>query len=119
MENVLRIGAISRQLCKICEQVDLLSSFIAEENKHADANLDAGEISFHISDVYADMICDELEHIQILTLKLTEIVAQSLLREVETNEDEDGEYSAGDPAGVKGGGKEGDGYEGEGELPAQ
>ena len=121
MDNVLKIGTISRHLCKICEQVDSLASCIMEERQHADVVLEVENPSFHISDIYADMICDELEHIQILTLKLTELIAQSLLCEAGTNEDDDGEYSAGDPAdtGVKGGGKEDNDYEGEGERFAQ
>ena len=119
MDNVLKIGAISRHICKICEQIDSLASCIMEERQYADAVLEVEKPPFHILDIYSDMICDELEHIQILALKLTEIVTQSLLCEAETNEDEDGEYSTGATAGtgVKGGRREED--EEEGEYSAQ
>lgn len=107
MKNAFAISSLSRQMEKVCEQIDCLAMGVQ------DTEQGIGDIA----GTYQDMLLDELEHIQILALKLTELISQAVGEEQETNTDE-GEGSAfaeGELTAVKGeteGGEDGqDGVE--------
>ena len=83
MKNAFAISSLSRQMEKVCEQIDCLAMGVQ------DTEQGVGDIA----GTYQDMLLDELEHIQILALKLTELISQAVGEEQETNTDE-GEGSA-------------------------
>ena len=83
MKNAFAISSLSRQMEKVCEQIDCLAMGVQ------DTEQGVGDIA----GTYQDMLLDELEHIQILALKLTELISQAVSEEQEINTDE-GEGSA-------------------------
>ena len=83
MKNAFAISGLSRQMEKVCERIDCLAMGVQ------DTEQGVGDIA----GTYQDMLLDELEHIQILALKLTDLVSQAVSEEQETNTDE-GEGSA-------------------------
>lgn len=67
MKNAYAISSASRQLIKVCEQMDTLAMGVQ------DTEQGIGDLA----EVYTDLLFDELEHAQMLTLKLTELISQS------------------------------------------
>jgi len=67
MKNVYAIGGVSRHLSKVAEHIERLAMDIHSSEQ------DAG----NLEPVYSDLLFDELEHAQVLTLKLTELISQS------------------------------------------
>ena len=68
MKNAYAISSMSRQMVKVCEQIDSLAMGVQ------DTEQGIGDLA----DTYQDLILDELEHIQMLTLKLTELVSEAV-----------------------------------------
>lgn len=77
MQNSAAVGSICAQLIKSCEKVQTITSAM-------DAFEQTNE---KLIESYGNIRFDELEHIQILTLMLTELVS------VESDENMDGEGS--------------------------
>ena len=87
MKNAYAISSMSRQMVKVCEQIDNLALGIQ------DTEQGIGDIA----DTYQDMLLDELEHIQMLTLKLTDLISQATEEETaNTDEGEGSAFAAGD-----------------------
>ena len=82
MKNAYAISSLSRQMVKVCEQIDSLAMGVQ------DTEQSVGDVV----DTYQDMLLDELEHVQVLTLKLTEMI--SLAVGEETANADEGEGSA-------------------------
>lgn len=104
MKNAYAISGMSRQMVKVCEQIDALAMGIQ------DTEQGIGDIA----DTYQDMLLDELEHIQMLTLKLTDLISQATEEgAANTDEGEGSAFSAGDLTAEKTGedGEEGGGKE--------
>jgi len=74
------IGEICRQIIKVCERIDTLSLGIEM--------FEQGNTDLVIT--YEGLRFDELEHAQMLTLKLTELITQETADTAEANADEDG-----------------------------
>lgn len=68
IKNAIAISSLSRQLIKICETIDSVSLGSSE----------AGNGYAEIESVYSDILADELEHLQVLTLSLTGLVVDAL-----------------------------------------
>lgn len=84
MKNGMVISAICRQLKLVCDRIDNMSMDIEQfEQNNSD-----------MVGVYAAHRLDELEHAQILTLKLTELIAQADAEEPPVNTDEGGSVFA-------------------------
>ena len=84
------ICLLCRQLVKACEQIDSLAN-----------SLDTDESS-SLSDVFGDMLVDELEHVQVLTLKLTDLISPSSSDEEANTDESDGSaFFAGELSDVK------------------
>lgn len=83
MKNAYAISSMSRQMIKVCEQIDSLAMGVQDTEQGSD----------NIADTYHDLLLDELEHIQMLTLKLTELVSEAVGEQDAVNADE-GEGSA-------------------------
>ena len=87
MKNGMAISAICRQLKLVCDRIDNMSMDIEQFEQN---NVDMVE-------VYASHRLDELEHAQMLTLKLTELITQAGAEEPVVNTDEGGSvFAAGD-----------------------
>ncbi len=67
MKNAAAICSVSRQLVKVCEQIDTLTMGIQDTEQRIGG----------IADTLIDIRMDELEHAQMLTLKLTELITQA------------------------------------------
>ncbi len=80
MKNGMVISAICRQLKLVCDRIDNMSMDIEQFEQNNSAMVE----------VYASHRLDELEHAQILTLKLTELISQAGEDEPEVNTDEGG-----------------------------
>ena len=78
MKNAFAISSLSRQMGKVCEQIDCLAMGVQGTEQGV------GDIA----GTYQDMLLDELEHIQILALMLTELISQAVGEEQETDTDE-------------------------------
>lgn len=85
MKNAYAIDSISRQLVKTVEQIGELARGIQ------DTEQGIGDVD----DIYAEILLDELEHIQMLTLKLTELITQEP-PEANADEGEGSVFAAGD-----------------------
>ena len=77
MQNSAAVGSICTQLIKSCEKVQAITSAMDAFEQTNDKIIES----------YSNIRFDELEHIQILTLMLTEFVS------VESDENMDGEGS--------------------------
>lgn len=77
MQNSAAVGSICTQLIKSCEKVQTITSAMDAFEQTNDKIIES----------YSDIRIDELEHIQILTLMLTELVS------AESDENMDGEGS--------------------------
>lgn len=77
MQNSATVGSICTQLIKSCEKVQTITSAMDAFEQTNDKIIES----------YSNIRFDELEHIQILTLMLTEFVS------VESDENMDGEGS--------------------------
>lgn len=103
MKNAYAISSLSRQLGKTCEQIDSLAMGVQ----------DTEQVIGDIADTYLDLLFDELEHAQMLTLKLTDLISQAAGEGTANADEGDGSaFAAGDLTDEKTG--EADG-EGEGE----
>ena len=105
MKNAYAISSMSRQMVKVCEQIDSLAMGVQ------DTEQGIGDLG----DTYQDLLLDELEHIQMLTLKLTELVSEAVGEETSNTDEGDGSAFApgdldatktGDAAGEEGGEEE-------------
>lgn len=105
MKNAYAISSLSRQMVKVCEQIDSLAMGVQ------DTEQGIGDLG----DTYQDLLLDELEHIQILALKLTELVSEAVGEETANTDEGDGSAFApgdldatktGDAAGEEGGEEE-------------
>lgn len=67
MKNSHAISSASRQLARTAEQMEFLSAEI-HDAESGDEN---------ITDTLTGILIDELEHVQVLTLKLTDLVAEA------------------------------------------
>lgn len=67
MKNAAAISSVSRQLVKVCEQIDTLTMGIQDTEQGIGG----------IADTLTSIRIDELEHAQMLTLKLTELITQA------------------------------------------
>lgn len=97
MKNAYAISSMSRQMCKVCGQIDALAMGIQ------DTEQGIGDIA----DVYQELLLDELEHIQMLTLKLTELITVDP-SEAHTDDGEGSAFAAGDLTDVKTGDEDGE-----------
>jgi len=66
VKKVYAIRSLARQICKVSEFIDQLAMGAQ------DAEQDDGDVF----DTYENMLMDELEHLQILTLKMTDTIIQ-------------------------------------------
>ncbi len=80
MKNAYAISSLSRQMVKVCEQIDSLAMGVQDTEQ---GNVD-------VADAYTDMLLDEIEHVQMLTLKLTEVITEAAGEDEPANEDEAG-----------------------------
>jgi len=106
LKNAYAIDSVSRQLVRIAELIGGTVSGIQ------DTEQGIGDID----DVYSDILLDELEHAQMLVLKLTELIVDPDQNSLETNaaDSEGSVFAAGDLTSVKSigkGGNEGGGDE--------
>jgi len=67
MRNYRAVEDVSRHLSKICESIQNLACSI-EMYQHMDGDLEA---------TYETLMLDKLEHLQMLTLKLTELITSA------------------------------------------
>ncbi len=74
MKNAYAISSLSQQMVKVCEQIDSLAMGVQ------DTEQGIGDLG----DTYQNLLLDELEHIQMLTLKLTELVSEAVGRRLPT-----------------------------------
>ncbi len=84
MKNTFAISSLSRQLGRVCDQIDHLAC-------------DAQEISGKPStlcEFYKDLLLDELEHVQMLTLRMTELVSEAVEEETANADEGDGSVFA-------------------------
>lgn len=99
MKNAFAIMGVSRQLGKVCEQIESLASAIQEAEQG-----DTG-----VAEVYEGLLLDEMEHAQVLTLELTKLLS---IGDEETNTDGEGSvFAAGDLTDEKAGEPAEDGAE--------
>lgn len=99
MKNAYAINSVSQQMVKICERIDDLASAVEGSEQ------DTGDIA----DTYQDLLLDELEHIQMLTLKLTELVSEAVGEETANNDEgDDSAFAPGDLDAKKTGGAAGE-----------
>ena len=80
MKNAYAISSLSRQMVKVCEQIDSLAMGVQDTEQ---GNVD-------VADAYTDMLLDEIEHVQMLTLKLTEVITEAAGEDEPANADEAG-----------------------------
>ena len=80
MKNAYAISSLSRQMVKVCEQIDSLAMGVQDTEQ---GNVD-------VADAYTDMLLDEIEHVQMLTLKLTEVITEAAGEYEPANADEAG-----------------------------
>ena len=86
MKNACAISSLARQLGKVSEKLDSLAMGVQDVEQNAP----------DLTDVYQGLLLDEIEHVQILTLELT-------------NADEGGSvFAAGDLTAEKAGDGDGD-----------
>ena len=78
MKNAQSIRILTRQICRTCERIESLTDGICEADLSGSGS--AG--------VYKDIMLNELENAQMLTLKLTEMVSE-VASESQSNEDGD------------------------------
>ena len=102
MKNTFAISSLSRQLGRVCDQIDHLA-------------YDAQEISGKPNDLcefYEGLLLDEVEHAQVLMLRMTDLVSQAIEEETANTDEGDGSAFAqgdldakktGDAAGEEGG----------------
>lgn len=87
MKNGMVISAICRQLKMVAERIDNMTMDIEQFEQSNDSMVKT----------YAGLRMDELEHAQVLTLRLTELIAQAEAEEPEVNTDEGGSaFAAGE-----------------------
>lgn len=97
MKNAYAIGSLSRQMCKVCEQIDSLAMGVQ------DTEQGIGDIA----GTYQELLLDELEHIQMLTLKLTDLISQATGEEnSNADEGEGNAFAQGDLNAEKNGGSD-------------
>lgn len=85
MKNDYAICEVSRQLAKVCERIESMS-----------CSLDQLESSTGgVAETFVNLRMDELEHAQLLTLKLTELIAQESPDE-NADEGDGSAFAAGD-----------------------
>ena len=80
MKNAYAISSLSQQMVKVCEQIDSLAMGVQ------DTEQGIGDLG----DTYQNLLLDELEHIQMLTLKLTELVSEAVGEETANTDEGDG-----------------------------
>lgn len=87
MKNGMVISAVCRQLKMVADRIDNMSMDIEQFEQSNGAMVDT----------YVDLRLDELEHAQVLTLRLTELITQADEEKSEVNTDEGGSvFAAGD-----------------------
>ncbi len=104
MKNAYAISSLAQQLGKVAEKVDSLAMGAQGTEQNAP----------DVSEVYQGLLLDEIEHVQILTLELTKLVAMPTDDEANADEGGGSAFAAGELTAEKGG-KNGDGEEGEGD----
>ena len=80
MKNAYTISSIARQLGKVAEKLDSLAMGVQDTEQSAS----------DLSEVYQGLLLDEVEHVQILTLELTRLTAESVGEGGASNTDSDG-----------------------------
>lgn len=101
MKNAYAISSLARQLSKVGEKVDSLAMGIQDTEQNAQG----------VSEVYQGLLMDEIEHVQILTLELTRLVAESSTDAVNADDADGSVFAEGDlqdDLGAKGEGAEGE-----------
>lgn len=87
MKNALAISSLSRRMSKVCEQIEELAMDVQENEQGI------GELA----EMYKDMLMDELEHVQMLTLKLTDMISLATVEgAANTDEGEGSVFASGD-----------------------
>ena len=84
VKNGMAISAICRQLKLVCDRIDNMSMDIEQFEQNNSTMVE----------VYASHRLDELEHAQMLTLKLTELITQADAEDPVVNTDEGGSVFA-------------------------
>ena len=97
MKNAYAISSLSQQMVKVCEQIDSLAMGVQ------DTEQGIGDLG----DTYQNLLLDELEHIQMLTLKLTELVSEAVGEETANTDEGDGSAFAPGDLDAKKDGEEG------------
>lgn len=80
MKNAYTISSIARQLGKVAEKLDSLAMGVQDTEQNAS----------DLSEVYQGLLLDEVEHVQILTLELTKLTAESIGEGGASNTDGEG-----------------------------
>lgn len=88
MKNAYAINSLARQLIKATEKLDSLATGVQDTEQNAS----------DVSEVFQGLLLDEMEHVQILTLELTKVVAASA-EEVTGAEDSSGSEGPGTDGG--------------------
>lgn len=98
MKNAYAISSLSRQMVKVSERIEGLAMGVQ------DVEQGIGDIA----DTYQDMLLDELEHVQLLTLKLTAMISDAVGEEAANTDEGDGSaFAAGELTAVKDGPEDG------------
>lgn len=79
MKNAYGISSLARQLKAVAEKLDSLAMGVQDVEQNAP----------DLTGVYQNLLLDEVEHVQILTLEITKAVAEATAPS-ETNADEGG-----------------------------
>lgn len=83
MKNAYGISSLARQLKAVAEKLDSLAMGVQDVEQNAP----------DLTGVYQNLLLDEVEHVQILTLEITKAVAEATAPS-ETNADEGGSVFA-------------------------
>ena len=87
MKNTMAVCELSRQLKLVCERIESLSMGLEQFEQG----------NTEMADTYIALRLDELEHAQVLTLNLTDLITQEGDETIEVNTDDGGSvFSAGE-----------------------
>lgn len=87
MTNHMAIGSLCEQIKIACERIQSMTASIEQFD---DSNLE---------EVFISLRLDELEHVQVLALRLTDLIAQGDEENTAVNADEGGVFAAGELSG--------------------
>lgn len=87
MKNAYGISSLARQLKAVAEKLDSLAMGVQDVEQNAP----------DLTGVYQNLLLDEVEHVQILTLEITKAVAEATApSEANADEGEGGVFAPGD-----------------------